>query len=173
MMEGLSKEIKLANAEGRIEGLKLTLNGDTLTHQHFLDDTMPQGTPTVKEAKAFKQILNDFSMAAGTEVSLTKLKIFFFNTHISIQRNHSRILSFHRYQLPSKYMGIHLTDKPLSREVYIWEYMGIYGSSFGTSQLLRNLLGVPQTSLFILCVKGLILFPVFLVRTNKIDWILS
>lgn len=72
MMAGLGKAIKSANVEGRIQGLKLTLNGDTLTHQQFVDDTMLQGTPTVKEAKAFKQILNDFVMDAGSEVSLTK-----------------------------------------------------------------------------------------------------
>eukprot|EP00253_Pinus_taeda_P033643 PITA_33643 len=67
MMEGLGKAIKSANAKGRIQGLKLTRNGDTLTHQQFVDDTMLQGTPTVKEAKAFKQILNAFAMATGTE----------------------------------------------------------------------------------------------------------
>ena len=89
------------------------------THQQFVDDTMLQGIPTVKEAKAFKQILNDFAMAAGTEVSLTKSKVFFFNTDIAIQRNLTRILGFQRDQLPSKYLGIPLTDKPLSKGV--WE----------------------------------------------------
>jgi len=59
-----------------------------------VDDTMLQGTPTVKEAKAFKQILSDFASAAGIEVSLTKSKILFFNTDTSIQRNISRILGF-------------------------------------------------------------------------------
>eukprot|EP00253_Pinus_taeda_P029050 PITA_29050 len=36
-----------------------------------------------------------------------------------IQRNITRILGFQRDQLPSKYLGIPLTDKPLSKEV--WE----------------------------------------------------
>ena len=80
---------------------------------------MLQGIPTVKEAKAFKQILHDFTMAAGTEVSLTKSKVFFFNTNISIQRNLSIILGFQRDHLPSKYLGMPLTDKPVSKEV--WE----------------------------------------------------
>eukprot|EP00253_Pinus_taeda_P001852 PITA_01852 len=71
MMEGLSKVIKSTNVEGKIQGLKLTLNGNALTHQQFVDDTMRQGTPTVKEDKAFKQILNDFVMAAGTERTTT------------------------------------------------------------------------------------------------------
>lgn len=119
MMEGLGQAINSAKAEGRIQGFKLTEDRDALTHQQFVDDTMLQGTPTVKEAKAFKQIMHDFAMAAGTEVSLTKSKVFFFNTNIAIQRNLSRILSFQRDYLPSKYLGIPLTDKPLSKEV--WE----------------------------------------------------
>ena len=88
-----------------------------MTHQQFVDDTMLQGTPTVKEAKAFKQILHEFAMAVGTEVSLTKSKIFFFNTDISIQRNLSRILGFQRDSLPSKYLGVPLTDKPLHNDI--------------------------------------------------------
>eukprot|EP00253_Pinus_taeda_P002127 PITA_02127 len=91
MMEGLGKATKSTKAEGKIQDLKLTPDGDALTHQQFVDDTMLQGTPTVKEALIFKQILNDFAMAAG----------------------------FQRDQLPSKYLGIPLTDKPLSKAV--WE----------------------------------------------------
>jgi len=43
-----------------------------------------QGTPMVKEAKDFNQILNDLAMAVVIEVSLTKSNIFFFNTNIAI-----------------------------------------------------------------------------------------
>eukprot|EP00253_Pinus_taeda_P031015 PITA_31015 len=96
MMEGLGKVIKMENVEGRIQGIKLTLDGEANTHQQFGDDTMLQGIPTVREARAVKDILNDFAM-----------------------RNISRILGFQREQLPSKYLGIPLTDKPLSKK--IWE----------------------------------------------------
>eukprot|EP00253_Pinus_taeda_P015206 PITA_15206 len=119
MMEGLGRVIKSTSAEGRIQGLKLTIDGAASTHQQFVDDTMLQGIPMVKEAKAFKQILNNFAMAVGTEVRLDKSKVFSFNTDIAIQRNCTRILGFQRDQLPSKYLGIPLTDKPLSRGV--WE----------------------------------------------------
>eukprot|EP00253_Pinus_taeda_P031614 PITA_31614 len=80
---------------------------------------MLQGILTVKEALAYKQILKDFVMAASTEVSLSISKIFFFNTNIAIQRNISRILGFQREMLPSKYLGVPLIDKPLSKT--IWE----------------------------------------------------
>lgn len=57
---------------------------------------MLQGIPTIREARAIKNILNDFSMVVGTELSLNKSKVFFFNTNIAIQRNITRILGFQR-----------------------------------------------------------------------------
>jgi len=119
MMEGLGRAIKMENSEGKTQGLKLSPDGVASTHQHFVDDTMLQGIPTVKEARAFKNILNDFSLAAGTEVSLDKSKVLFFNTYIAVQRNLTRILGFQRDQLPSKYLGMPLIDKPLRKGV--WE----------------------------------------------------
>eukprot|EP00253_Pinus_taeda_P019460 PITA_19460 len=120
-MEGLSRSIKHAKEVGKVKGLKLSENGQALTHQQFVDDTMLQGIPTVKESLAYKQILSDFSMATGMEVNLSKSKIFFFNTNIVIQRNISRILGFQRDVLPSKYLGVPLTAKPLLKS--IWEPM--------------------------------------------------
>lgn len=99
--------------------MKLTTDGAASTHRQFVDDTMLQGILTVKEAKAFKQILNDFVMAVGTEVILDKSKVLFFNTNIAIKGNLTRILGFQRDQLPFKYLGMPLTDKPLSKGV--WE----------------------------------------------------
>ena len=84
MMEGLGWVFKMENAEGWIQCIKLTLDGEANTHQQFVDDTMLQGIPTVREAREIKHILNDFAMAAGTEVSLNKSKVFFFNTNIAI-----------------------------------------------------------------------------------------
>eukprot|EP00253_Pinus_taeda_P004111 PITA_04111 len=84
-----------------------------------LDDTILQGIPIVKEATAYKKILNAFAKASGMEVNLTKSKIFFFNTNIAIQRNISRIIGFQRDSLPSKYLGVALTDRPMLKN--IWE----------------------------------------------------
>eukprot|EP00253_Pinus_taeda_P025821 PITA_25821 len=55
----------------------------------------------------------------GMEVNLSKSNFFFFNTHIVIQRNISRTLGIQRDSLPSKYLGIRLTKKPLQK--IIWE----------------------------------------------------
>lgn len=84
MMEGLVWSIKHARTTGKIQGLQLSENGQAFTHQQFVDDTMLQGIPMVKEALAYKQILKDFSLASGMEVNLSKSKIFFFNTHLAI-----------------------------------------------------------------------------------------
>lgn len=40
MMEGLGRAIRRENVEGRIQGIKLTLDGEANTHQQFVDDTM-------------------------------------------------------------------------------------------------------------------------------------
>ena len=63
MMEGLGQSIKHAKVTGKIKGLQLTENGHALTHQQFVDDTVLQGIPTVKEASAYKKFLNLFALA--------------------------------------------------------------------------------------------------------------
>lgn len=82
------------------------------THQQFIDDTMLHGSPTVKEDLGYKRILNIFSEASGMEINLAKSTIFFFNTHLAVQKNLSIILGFRRGSLPSRYLGSPLTDKP-------------------------------------------------------------
>eukprot|EP00253_Pinus_taeda_P009353 PITA_09353 len=119
IMEGLGRYINHAKEVDKIKGLQLSYRGQAWTNQQLVDDTMLQGIPTVKEAHAFKQILNEFAKASGMEVNLTKSKIFFFNTNIVIQKNITKILGFQRDSLPSKYLGIPLTTKPLHKS--IWE----------------------------------------------------
>eukprot|EP00253_Pinus_taeda_P012671 PITA_12671 len=70
MMEGLGRSIKHAKAMGKIEGLQLSENGQALTHQQFVDDTMLQGLPTVKEISTYNQILKEFALATEDFVSL-------------------------------------------------------------------------------------------------------
>eukprot|EP00253_Pinus_taeda_P017945 PITA_17945 len=63
MMEGLGRSIKQSKISRKIKGLQLTKNGQAMTHQQFVDDTMLQGIPTIKEASAYKRILNEFALA--------------------------------------------------------------------------------------------------------------
>jgi len=82
-------------------------------HQQFVDDTMLMGTPIVQEAHTISKVLKTFSKASGMEINLTKSKLFFFNTSIPVQRNLSRILKIQKNSLPTKYLGI-----PLSEHAY-------------------------------------------------------
>jgi len=118
-MEGLGRSIKHATAMGKIKGPQLSDNSQALTHQQFVDDTMLQGLPTVKEALVYNQILKEISLATGMEVNLSKSKIFFLNINIAIQRKISRILGFQRDSLPTKYLGIPLIARPMHKS--IWE----------------------------------------------------
>jgi hypothetical protein len=73
---------------------------------------MLHGIPTVKEALAYRNILNLFSQASGMEINFPKSTLFFFNTHPSIQSHLSRLLGFKIGSLPSRYLGAPLTLKP-------------------------------------------------------------
>ena len=111
-MEILSRIIKTTQAKNSIKGLQPMSNFPPTTHQQFVDDTMLHGTPMVKEARGLKAILYLFCLASGMDLNLDKSFIFFFNTPLAIQRNVTTILRFSRTYLPSKYLGIPLTDKP-------------------------------------------------------------
>jgi hypothetical protein len=111
MMEGLSRSIKSATTTGEIIGLKPFKNYPTSTHQQFVYDTLLHGIPIVKEAKSYKRILEYFGEASGAEINHSKSMIFFFNTNPAIQRNLTNILGFEWKTLPTKYLGVPLTDK--------------------------------------------------------------
>eukprot|EP00253_Pinus_taeda_P007377 PITA_07377 len=112
LMEGLSRIIAKRKAEGSIKGLQPIRSLPATTHQQFVDDTMLHGTPTVKEAVAYRGILDLFSQASGMEINFSKSTIFFFNTHPVVQAHLSQLLGFRIGSLPLKYLGVPLTLKP-------------------------------------------------------------
>eukprot|EP00253_Pinus_taeda_P036365 PITA_36365 len=112
LMEGLSRIIKTTKERNNIKGLQPLPPCPATAHQQFPDDTMLHGTPTIREAQGFKAILNLFSEVIGMDFNLDKSSIFIFNTHLAIKKNLTAILGFRRQSLPSKYLGIPLTDKP-------------------------------------------------------------
>jgi hypothetical protein len=83
-----------------------------------VDDTLLHGTPTIKEAKFYKIILEEFGEALGAEINHSKSMIYFFNTNLAIQRNLENILGFERKTLPTKYLGIPLIDKAYKMETW-------------------------------------------------------
>jgi hypothetical protein len=119
MMEGLSRSIKSTTATGEITSITPFKNCPTSTHQQFMDDTLLHGIATVKEEKAYKRILEEFNEASGVDINHSKSMIFFFNTNPAIQRNLANILGFEHRALPTKYLGIPLTDK--AHKISTWE----------------------------------------------------
>lgn len=113
LMEGLSRIIQKAKAEGKLNGLRPLLNLPSSMQQQFVDDTMLHGSPTVKDAKAYKSILS-LSLGRLHVWILTTLNplFLFFNTHIAIQNHLAGILGFRIGVLPSRYLGAPLTTKP-------------------------------------------------------------
>eukprot|EP00253_Pinus_taeda_P018445 PITA_18445 len=116
LMEGLSRTIAKKKVEGKIQGLKPIRSLRATTHQQFVEDTMLHGTPTVKEAVAYREILDLFSQASGMEINFSKSTIFFFNTHPAVQSHLAWLLGFRISSLPSKYLGAPLTLKPWKKE---------------------------------------------------------
>eukprot|EP00253_Pinus_taeda_P028075 PITA_28075 len=112
LMEGLSTLIAKRKEYGQIKGLQPIRSCPATTHQQFVDDTMLHGTPTVKEATAYRDILHLFSRASGMEINFSKSTIFFFNTHQAVQSHLSILLGFKIGSLPSRYLGAPLTLKP-------------------------------------------------------------
>jgi hypothetical protein len=119
MMEGFSGSIKSETTAGEITCIKPFENCPTSTHQQFMDDTLLRGIPMVKEAKSYKRILEEFGEASGAEINHSKSMIFFFNTNPTIQRNMANILGFEHKSLPTKYLGIPLTNR--SYKMSTWE----------------------------------------------------
>eukprot|EP00253_Pinus_taeda_P010319 PITA_10319 len=119
LMEGLSRTIAKRQVDGKIQGLKPIRSLRATTHQQFVDDTMLHGTPTVKEAVAYREILDLFSQASGMDINFSKSTIFFFNTHPTVQSHLARLLGFRISSLPSKYLGAPLSLKPWKKE--LWE----------------------------------------------------
>eukprot|EP00253_Pinus_taeda_P016264 PITA_16264 len=112
LMEGLSRTIAKKKAEGAIKFLQLIRSLPATTHQQFVNDTMLHGTPTVKEAVAYRAILDLFSHASGMEINFSKSAIFFFYTHLAVQTHLSQLLGFRIGSLPSRYLAAPLTLKP-------------------------------------------------------------
>lgn len=108
--EGLGRLIKQKIQTGRLRGLNLHRGSDTQSHQQFVDDTMLMAHPAVQEARELKNTLTLFAEASGMAANPGKSSIYFFNTPSVTQRNIVRILGFQTGVLPTKYLGVPLSD---------------------------------------------------------------
>jgi len=94
MDERLGITIQSYKNEQKIKGPYLHPQDDMHSHQQFLDDTLLMGHQSIKEAKAFNQILQDSMYALGMTINEEKSQISFFNTPLLMQRNITGIMGF-------------------------------------------------------------------------------
>eukprot|EP00253_Pinus_taeda_P014772 PITA_14772 len=80
MVEGLGRSLSEAIQTNQLKGIKAVHQGPTVMHQKIFDDIMLMGTPIVNEARTFSK------------------------------RNLSKILKIQRNSLPTKYLGIPLSE---------------------------------------------------------------
>lgn len=84
-----------------------------ITHQQCVDNIMLFYQVILKEAHRIRDILNTFTRASGTMIYNKKSCIFFFNTQRNVKNYLAKILGFSTRNLPSKYLGMPLSDNPL------------------------------------------------------------
>lgn len=150
MAEALGGSISKAKEEGGIQGIPITSGLPSFTHQQFVCDTMLFGHESVREASAFKGILNSYMLALGQEVNLAKSIVFMFNIDPSLGKVISNVLEISKGTLPCKYLGIpldkgrrtsklwdNLVDRIKSR-INTWK--GKWLSSAGRATLVRSVL---------------------------------
>lgn len=65
----------------------------------------------LKEAKKLVEILAEFTNPSGTEVNKDKTEIIFFNTPMVAQAFLARTMGFRIGKLPTKYLGVQMSDK--------------------------------------------------------------
>lgn len=91
-VKALDQLIKAAMEYRSLQGIKLSQEAPLITHQQFVDDNTLYGKPTLKQAKQFGSILEEFQQASGTLINGDKSNNFFFNTHPRVQKHLARTL---------------------------------------------------------------------------------
>eukprot|EP01018_Ginkgo_biloba_P014488 Gb_16744 [translate_table: standard] len=86
--EALGRMLEDKAGKGLIEGAEVTSGCKRISHAQFVDNTILMGTPTMKNAKAFKDAIELFLLASGGSVNKSKSYIYMLNSSV---RLHSKI----------------------------------------------------------------------------------
>lgn len=106
----LSRLIQGAVDGGFLEGIYLSMQGPTLSHLLFADDTLIFLRASSLNYQNIIQILNAYCTTSGQEVSMQKSSIFFgANTPEGIRDKLVIILGMPQVMDPGNYLGIPTT----------------------------------------------------------------
>ncbi|CAN6562972.1 unnamed protein product [Malus baccata var. baccata] len=75
--EGLSMLIRRGLEVGGLHGIRVSTNGNPISHLFFADDSVLFGHASVEEARGILEVLRTYSNGSGQAVNLSKSSIFF------------------------------------------------------------------------------------------------
>ncbi|KAH9308946.1 hypothetical protein KI387_036857, partial [Taxus chinensis] len=108
MEDTLSRDLEAAKSQAIISGIKITTRSPATTHSQFTDDTILLSVASVIEARALKEILEDYQSTSQQMINFNKSNISFLNTSPQTQRRIVDIFGCKIMDLPSSYLGIPL-----------------------------------------------------------------
>ncbi|PKI11235.1 hypothetical protein CRG98_049559, partial [Punica granatum] len=105
-MEILSRLLYRAEANGDIEGIKISRGGPQITHLLFADDLLLLTQSTTANITAIKSIMDKFCNWSGQEINCAKSGLFFSkNATSDSKRNAKAILGIRKLKEDARYLG--------------------------------------------------------------------
>lgn len=122
IMDALSRLIDSAKRNGDFNGLRIT-DECTLTHLLFVDDVMIFLDGSIRDSRAFSNIINLFSSATGMLANHSKSSIILYRTsiHESLIAQQCFPYSTHPLDQGLKYLGFRI--KPVCSRITDWIWL--------------------------------------------------
>ena len=81
MVESLSRKLSAGLVAGSIPGIKAVRGVDSINHALFVDDSLLLGETSLNIARAFNEILQNFSISSGALINKRKSIVFGWNVY--------------------------------------------------------------------------------------------
>ncbi|KAA3462160.1 reverse transcriptase [Gossypium australe] len=105
--EGLSRLIKMAKTEGKLEGTKVGRGNIMVSHLFFADDSMLFGEASIEGANNVKTVIKEYEQVSGQLVNFDKLLIYFSkNVGTEVREQVGGTLGVRISNNPEKYLGL-------------------------------------------------------------------
>ena len=111
MADTLSRKLFAEKEAGIILGIKSTRGVYYINHALFLNDSLLLGGASLRMARSFKEIMQNFCLISGDIINDRKSTVYGWNIDHSTIVNISHILEFSRYDTwdKIKYLGLPIT----------------------------------------------------------------
>ncbi|KAG7599261.1 Ribonuclease H-like superfamily [Arabidopsis suecica] len=120
--EVLSQMLSKAECERRLHGIKLAMNGPSISHLLFADDSLFFCRSTTSNCEQLALIFKTYEEASGQKINFTKSSVIFgMKTPDSKRRRLQRILGITRVGGGGKYLG--LPEQFGRKKVELFQYI--------------------------------------------------